>query len=65
MSFLGFLKELVTPKEEIIEYCNCADWEVCGCGNQPPHHCIYCCRDLTPEQMETEEFKRDVKLFEL
>lgn len=29
---------------------------VCGCGNQPPYHCMYCCKDLTNEEL-LEEFK--------
>lgn len=33
-------------------YCTCDDWEPCGCGNQPPYHCMYCCEELTPEQLE-------------
>ena len=33
-------------------YCTCADWEPCGCGNQPPCHCQWCCLELTAEQFE-------------
>lgn len=29
---------------------------VCGCGNQPPYHCMYCCKDLTDEEL-LEEFR--------
>ena len=25
---------------------------LCGCGNQPPIHCMWCCEDLTPEEIE-------------
>lgn len=28
-------------------------WEPCGCGNQPPMHCMHCARDLTLEQVTT------------
>lgn len=24
----------------------------CGCGNQPPFHCMYCCEDFTEAQLE-------------
>ena len=33
------------------EFCNCLDWEPCGCGNQPPYHCMWCCRELTERQV--------------
>lgn len=34
-------------------FCNCLDWEPCGCGNQPPFHCMWCCQKLTAEQVVT------------
>jgi len=33
-------------------YCSCEDWEPCGCGNQPPYHCMWCCRELNSEQLD-------------
>jgi len=33
------------------QFCHCEDWEPCGCGNQPPYHCMWCCRDLTQAQI--------------
>jgi hypothetical protein len=33
------------------EFCSCPDWEPCGCGNQPPYHCMWCCHELTEEQV--------------
>ncbi len=34
------------------EYCSCPDWSPCACGNaQVEPHCMYCCKDLTPEQV--------------
>lgn len=42
------------------EYCSCPDWLTCGCGNQPPHHCMYCCLDLSPEQLKLAEAKGDI-----
>jgi hypothetical protein len=33
-------------------FCKCLGWEPCACGNQPPYHCMWCCGDLTPEQVE-------------
>ena len=32
-------------------FCICLGWEPCGCGNQPPYHCVLCCRELNPEQI--------------
>ena len=32
-------------------FCDCSDWEPCNCGNQPPHHCMRCCRELTQPQI--------------
>jgi len=26
---------------------------LCGCGNQPPIHCMWCCSDLTSEEIKT------------
>jgi hypothetical protein len=25
---------------------------LCGCGNQPPIHCMWCCEDLTSEEIK-------------
>jgi hypothetical protein len=33
------------------QLCNCADWQACGCGHQPPYHCKWCCRELTEAQI--------------
>ena len=33
-------------------FCDCMGWEPCGCGNQPPYHCMQCCRELTEEQIK-------------
>jgi hypothetical protein len=41
------------------EFCTCEDWEPCGCGNQPPPHCMYCCLDLTQEQLAAFNFNTD------
>ena len=38
------------------EFCQCPDWEACGCVNQPPYHCMWCCRDLTAEQLAQWDF---------
>ena len=32
-------------------FCSCSDWEPRGCGHQPPYHCMWCCRDLSMEQI--------------
>ena len=32
-------------------FCSCSDWEPCGCSHQPPYHCMWCCQDLTIEQI--------------
>lgn len=37
--------------EDALQFCNCSDWEPCGCGHQPPYHCMWCCRKLTAEQI--------------
>ena len=39
-------------------FCKCPDWEACGCGNQPPRHCMWCCLDLTKAQL-VEQDRRD------
>ena len=33
------------------QFCDCGDWEPCGCGNQPPYHCMWCCHKLTAAQI--------------
>jgi hypothetical protein len=33
------------------QFCTCLGWEPCACGNQPPYHCMLCCRELSPEQI--------------
>lgn len=33
-------------------FCSCADWEPCACANQPPYHCMWCSRELSPEQVD-------------
>jgi hypothetical protein len=25
---------------------------ICGCGHQPPIHCMWCCEDLTREEIK-------------
>lgn len=37
--------------EGALQFCNCSDWEPCGCGHQPPYHCMWCCLRLTAEQI--------------
>jgi hypothetical protein len=32
--------------------------EVCGCGNQPPYHCPWCCRDLSPERLASWDWDK-------
>jgi len=45
-------------EDTVVEgFCSCEDWETCGCGNQPPYHCMYCCKTLTPEQLATWNFE--------
>lgn len=41
----------VKPISAVREFCSCVDWEPCGCGNQPPYHCMWCCHDLSQEQI--------------
>ena len=41
----------VANSEDAPQFCNCSDWEPCGCGHQPPFHCMWCCRELTGEQI--------------
>jgi hypothetical protein len=37
--------------------CNCIDWQPCPCGNQGPEwHCMYCCLDLSEDQMRAFDF---------
>jgi hypothetical protein len=31
--------------------CRCSDWEPCACAHQPPYHCMWCCRELTADQL--------------
>jgi len=38
-------------------FCTCMDWEPCGCGNQPPYHCMWCCLELTPQQTTTAKVR--------
>ncbi len=46
-------------EENPVEFCSCPNWEPCGCGNQPPRHCMWCCLDLTPEQLAAFDFETD------
>ena len=32
--------------------CTCEDWKPCGCGNQPPYHCMWCAKDLSEKQIK-------------
>lgn len=41
----------VADSEDAMRFCNCSDWEPCGCGHQPPYHCMWCCLKLTAEQI--------------
>src|SRR5271157_313838 len=43
--------------DNTVKFCSCPDWETCGCGNQPPYHCMWCCLDLTPEQLAQWNFE--------
>lgn len=42
------------------EFCDCKDWEPCGCeGMKDDPHCMYCCKSLSDEQIaEAIEDKR-------
>jgi len=33
------------------QFCTRLAWEPCGCGKQPRYHCMYCCLELTAEQI--------------
>jgi hypothetical protein len=48
------LRRRVEPKGGDLEdrMCQCLGWEPCACGNQPPYHCMWCCRELSAEQIE-------------
>jgi hypothetical protein len=35
-------------------FCECGETAQCGCGD-PVLHCMFCCGDLTPEQIKKEE----------
>lgn len=37
----------------VCEADNAGHHAFCGCGNQPPIHCMWCCADLTPEEIRT------------
>jgi hypothetical protein len=41
-----------------LPFCECEDWELCGCGNQPPYHCMWCCKDLSPERLATWDWEK-------
>lgn len=43
--------EMAGKFEKTQQFCSCSDWEPCGCGNQPPYHCMWCCLNLTAEQI--------------
>lgn len=45
--------EMAGKFEDTQRFCSCSDWEPCGCGNQPPYHCMWCCLNLTAEQIAT------------
>jgi hypothetical protein len=47
----GFRPGRSEESGETPAFCNCSDWEPCACGNQPPYHCMWCCRQLTDEQI--------------
>jgi hypothetical protein len=47
----GFRNHPVEGLGEVREFCDCANWEPCACANQPPYHCMWCCRELTDEQV--------------
>ncbi len=38
-------------RNDDVGFCRCLGWEACGCGNQPPYHCMLCCKELSPEQV--------------
>lgn len=38
-------------QKDVMQFCNCSDWEPCSCENQPPYHCMRCCRELSPERI--------------
>lgn len=33
------------------DHCEEFGCEPCGCGNQPPYHCMFCCRDFNSEEV--------------
>jgi len=36
----------------VCEADNAGHHALCGCGNQPPIHCMWCCQDLTSEEIK-------------
>jgi hypothetical protein len=47
----GFRSQNVHEPSDVRGFCNCPDWEPCGCGHQPPYHCMWCCRELPAERL--------------
>jgi len=45
-------RAMEAPQKSDKKFCTCADWEPCGCGHQPPYHCMWCCLELSREQFE-------------
>lgn len=45
------LRRKSASQQSVGEFCSCLGWEPCACGNQPPRHCMLCCRELSPEQI--------------
>src|ERR1041385_4089662 len=45
------LRRKSASQQSASQICNCLGWEPCACGNQPPYHCMVCCRELSPEQI--------------
>ena len=48
----GLRGEIHATENSQKKFCTCKDWEPCGCGHQPPYHCMYCCLELSREQFE-------------
>jgi hypothetical protein len=41
-----------TRKIGVCEADDAGQHALCGCGNQPPIHCMWCCEDLTEEEIK-------------
>jgi hypothetical protein len=53
-----YFNMIETNSTPLPPFCICIDSDMCGCDNQPPYHCMYCCHDLSPEQLEKWDFEK-------